>query len=332
MKTAVYAAIVLAASIDHARPRLLLNGTTDYASATTVDLAREANRTAVFASRPLVVFKAPRTGSSFLAASLTAKRWYCQERNPLHQERKPQVHAEVTKAAHKAYGPFTNVSSVACDRAVSDALAALRCDVPGQHGAFTLNIHTWDFYKAISRGHDCYARFVDVLQSTLRTMPLVVSLVRENEVQQVVSGLRSEAVAEAGICDSPWHLSLCPGAADFQITVDPTVLVNKIHRMKRKAADYVACARNLAARWNETAVEISYEQVVNGSGIPPRLVDAIWSNTDPGSLGAADSRWDVLPPAAGSPILANVVENFEEVREWLALHEPSLLRDFLAPQ
>lgn len=160
--------------------------------------------------------------------------------------------------------------------------------------------------------------------------PYVITLSRENSVQQAASEFKSIYIKEHGLCATPYHLELCSELVQkLKVTMDPAELA----KFSREKSFYAQKLRTQALKLvpkDETPVSTTYEEMLsygNGTLALPLSVKHYLGMEADVAL-ASRSR----PSASGhtsEPSLKSVINNFEEVQAYFEAFAHDLVPQLL---
>mmetsp|Transcript_53375 Transcript_53375/g.88627 ORF Transcript_53375/g.88627 Transcript_53375/m.88627 type:complete len:463 (+) Transcript_53375:130-1518(+) len=276
---------------------------------------RAAYNTFPHAERPLVVLKLARTGSTWLAEELSKTRLWCG------------IRGEALNALGGLYG------QEACSRGralLRDVLTChpsncMRCDIEAPFAGVTLNI-----MKNGAFG-ECWRELAEELKQ-LDPAAMVVSLTRNNVVEQAASLLKSQAAGDK--CGTPYHLENCPWLQTLQISPDPSFFLKLALSLLEQSHLLRQEAEALAAH-GDTAHHITFEEMLSARGLPPSLERALQGEQSWGPTPSARSykAATLSQRAAGShllwPRLANTLSNFDKCVMHFRAFAPAQLQEML---
>jgi len=211
------------------------------------------------------VLKLARTGSTWLSTELGKTALYCGVRPELLN----------------ALGGLN--SQQQCSKAVTLLKEQFqchpgqcsRCDIAAPFAAATLSLIKNGGYQTREGSlGECWSTTLVNEISHLQPAPVVISLTRANVVAQAASLLKSQSSA----CATPYHLENCPGLKDVKISPEPSELLALATRLQEQSQLQRREAENIVAathRKGESAIHMSFEQMVAAGGIPPSLLRRI---------------------------------------------------------
>jgi len=264
------------------------------------------------ASRPLVVLKIARTGSSWLGHALQETGAWCR------------IVDEVTNhVVSDEIAADGNPNKTTCDALTKIILNATRCPMDDpRFGGFTLNPLKFMMHRS-SNPTSCWPEIRQALSSL---NPYVVVLSRRNTVQQAASKLKSKAIIEQRSCNTPWHLENC--TEDLQamrIRIEPSLLAETAAEYILERDEVSEAAVGMTPE-GSPPLNLTYEEMLNEEHllyIPDRLriFLGLPLGQHAGNVSLVASKLDI----GSSPRLAGTLDNFEEVYEYFRENHSSLV-------